>query len=261
MSAPAIECLGLTCGYGGTPILENVELSIASGEIVCLLGGSGSGKSTLLKTLVGLLPPIAGEVRLLGENPYALPDRQRAALLRRTGTVFQQGALLGSRTVGQNVGLLLEHEARLPADVVAEAVRAKLALVGLEGLEDRLPAEISGGQRKRVGLARACILDPEVIFCDEPSAGLDPITAASLDATFLELRKLFGLAIIAVTHELPSIRLLSDRAVMVGEGKVLAAGTVDELEVSDVPFVRDFFARKGQEQRVTGATAWDSIAG
>ncbi len=234
----------MTCGYGERAVLRDISLQIRAGEIVALLGGSGCGKSTLLRTMVGLAPPMAGQVFLLGEDLYALDKDARFELLKRVGMLFQQGALFGSLTAGENLAWPLREHTDLPDELILEMVRMKLGAVGLAGLADRVPADLSGGQRKRVALARSIALDPAVLFCDEPSAGLDPVTAASLDQTLIELRDTAGLTIVAVTHELESIKALSDRAIMLGDGRILATGTVAELEQSPVEEVRRFFARE-----------------
>lgn len=242
MTAPMVECRDLTVGYE-RPVLSGLNLSIERGEIVALLGGSGSGKSTLLRTMIGLLPPLEGEVRLFGENLYALSLDERNELLRRTGTAFQQDALFGSKTVGENIALPLCELTRLPRAVIDEMVKLRLALVGLAGLQERAPTSLSGGQRKRAALARASILDPEVMFCDEPSAGLDPAIAAAIDETLLQFRKALGITIVIVTHELASIETIADRAVMFGRGSVLASGTIAELSESRDEDVYNFFHR------------------
>jgi phospholipid/cholesterol/gamma-HCH transport system ATP-binding protein len=243
-----VECRKVSVGYGEELVVRDVDLSVRRGEIVALLGGSGSGKSTLLKAITGLLRPRSGEVRLFGRPLHDVDQDERNALLRRTGMVFQQDALFGSMTVLDNVALPLRELTHLPAPVIQEMARMKLALVGLDGLEDRLPSGISGGQRKRAALARASVLDPEVIFCDEPSAGLDPVVAASIDETLLRFRDVLHITIIAVTHELESIRTIADRAVMLGEGGILASGTIDELSRSEEPYVHDFFHRVADER-------------
>lgn len=242
MTAPLIELRGVTLGYD-QPILHAIDLEVAAGEIVVLLGGSGSGKSTLLRAMTGLLPPLEGEVLLFGEPLYELPIDERDRLLRRTGTAFQQDALFGSMSIYDNVALPLRELTALPAPVIREMVRMKLALVGLEGLERRLPTSLSGGQRKRAALARASILDPEVIFCDEPTAALDPAVAACVDETLLQFRSAFGMSLVVVSHEIESIRTLADRAVMIDHGTIHAAGTVDELGDSQDPIVFNFFHR------------------
>jgi phospholipid/cholesterol/gamma-HCH transport system ATP-binding protein len=237
-----LECKELAVGYD-TPVLSNVSFAVEPGEIVALLGGSGSGKSTLLRACTGLLRPLAGELRLLGEPLYELSTDERDHLLRRIGTAFQQDALFGAMTVEDNVALPLRELTDLPEAVVCEMVRMRLALVGLAGLERRLSTELSGGQRKRVGLARATILDPALVFCDEPSAGLDPAVAAGIDELLLQLRAVLGVTIVVVTHELASLRAIADRAVMLAHGTVHAAGTLDELSRLHDAEVHNFFHR------------------
>lgn len=237
-----LECRDLSVGYD-KPILEHVDLAITRGEIVALLGGSGCGKSTLLRTIIGLLPPLAGEVVVFGKSMYELPPDERSQLLRRTGTAFQQDALFGSMSLEDNIALPLHELTKLPAAVIREMVRMRLALVGLPGLEHRMPTAMSGGQRKRAALARASILDPELVFCDEPSAGLDPVVAAGMDETLLKFRSALGVTLIVVTHELESIRTIADRAVLFAHGGIRAAGTIDELSQDSDPEVFGFFHR------------------
>jgi phospholipid/cholesterol/gamma-HCH transport system ATP-binding protein len=247
-----LECRDLSVGYDA-PILEHIDLSIRRGEIVTLLGGSGCGKSTLLRTIIGLLPPLAGEIVLFGESMYELPPEERSRLLRRTGTAFQQDALFGSMTLEDNVALPLRELTRLPPQVIAEMVRMRLALVGLTGLLHRMPAEISGGQRKRAALARASILDPELVFCDEPSAGLDPVVAAGIDEMLLRFRTVLGATLVVVSHELESIRTIGDRGVLFAHGGIRAAGTIDELSQSTDPEVFGFFHRVADLPATAGA--------
>ncbi len=237
-----LECRDVACGYD-KPILEHIDLAIEEGEIVALLGGSGCGKSTLLRTITGLLPPLAGEVRLFGESLYDLPPEGRSELLRRTGTAFQQDALFGSMTIGENIGLPLRELTRLPHSLIKEMVRMKLGLVGLGGFEGRMPNSLSGGQRKRAALARATILDPRLVFCDEPSAGLDPVVAATIDDTLRQFRATLGITLVVVTHAIESVRAIADRAVMLAGGRICATGTLEELEASTAPDVFGFFHR------------------
>jgi len=237
-----LECRRLTVGYE-QPVLRDVALAVDAGEIVALLGGSGCGKSTLLRTMTGLLPPKGGELRLFGESLYDVDAAERAQLLRRTGTSFQQDALFGAMTVEDNVALPLRELTDVPAPVIREMVRSRLAMVGLAGFGPRRPATLSGGQRKRVALARATILDPQLVFCDEPSSGLDPVVAAGLDETLLQLRDALGITLIVVTHELDSIRAIADRALMFADGHVVAEGTIDELSASHDEAVHAFFHR------------------
>lgn len=237
-----VECRGVSVGYS-EPILENVDITIERGEIVALLGGSGCGKSTLLRSLTGLLPPLEGEILLLGKSLYDASTDARAKLLCRTGTAFQQDALFGAMTVAENVALPLHELTRTPQRIIDEMVRMRLALVGLSGYEEVPPTTLSGGQRKRAALARASILDPDILFCDEPSAGLDPVVAATIDETLKSFRKVLGITIVIVTHELESLRAIADRAVMLGRGSVLAKGTIGELEQSRDEDVFNFFHR------------------
>jgi phospholipid/cholesterol/gamma-HCH transport system ATP-binding protein len=237
-----LECKDLSIGYD-KPILEHINLTISRGEIVALLGGSGCGKSTLLRTIIGLHPPLAGEVIVFGQSMYELPLDERNRLLRRTGTAFQQDALFGSMTVEDNIALPLRELTKLPNPLICEMVRMRLALVGLPGMEHRMPGQMSGGQRKRAALARASILDPEIVFCDEPSAGLDPVVAAGIDETLLRFRAALGVTLAVVTHELESIRTIADRAVMFAHGEIAAMGTIDELEASKDPEIYGFFHR------------------
>jgi phospholipid/cholesterol/gamma-HCH transport system ATP-binding protein len=247
-----LECRNLTVGYG-KPILRNINLTLHRGEIVALLGGSGCGKSTLLRTIIGLQPPISGEVLVFGKSMYELPTDERNLLLRRTGTAFQQDALFGSMTVEDNIALPLRELTKLPHAVVCEMVRQRLALVGLPGMAHRMPSQMSGGQRKRAALARASILDPELVFCDEPSAGLDPVVAAGIDETLLRFRAALGVTLAVVTHELESIKTIADRAIMFAHGGIAAVGTIDELSSSSDPEIHGFFHRVAEHH--TGPTA------
>ena len=213
-----------------------------------MLGGSGCGKSTLLRAITGLQPPLAGEILLLGQDLYAIDEEARRLLLRRTGMAFQQDALFGALTIVDNVALPLHELTRLPEPVICEMSRIKLGLVGLAGFEKRLPNSLSGGERKRAALARASILDPEIIFCDEPSAGLDPVVAAGVDDTLRRFRDALGVTIVVVTHELDSIRAIADRAIMFGGGGMIAAGTIAELEKSTNDDVYNFFHRVAAER-------------
>jgi phospholipid/cholesterol/gamma-HCH transport system ATP-binding protein len=234
---------GLVARYGERTILDGVDLAVRRGEVRVILGGSGSGKSTLLKNVIGLLTPAAGRVEVLGQRLLELEGPARVALLRRIGVLFQYGALLGSITVGENVALPLREHSDLPAEVIAEMVRIKLAAVELSHAEHLLPSELSGGMRKRAALARALALDPELLFCDEPSAGLDPLTSAELDELLLRLRDRYGVAIVVVTHELLSIQRIADRAIMLSRGKIIADGTLDEVRATKHPEIQAFFER------------------
>jgi len=235
-----LEGRDLACGFD-EPVLEHVDLRIERGEIVSILGASGAGKSTLMRTLVGLVPPLAGEVLMFGEPFYSLTDEERRDLLHRVGVAFQQDALFSSLTVEDNVALPLRELTKLREPAIREMVQMKLALVGLADLGGRPPAQLSGGQRKRASLARASILDPELIVCDEPTAGLDPVTAAGIDDMLLRFRDVLGITLVVVSHELASIQAISTRAVMLAGGTIRAIGTVDELAHSTDQTVFEFF--------------------
>jgi len=240
-----LQCIDLELGYD-VPILHGVNFEIGRGEIVALLGASGSGKSTLLRSLCGLLRPLRGEVRMFGESLYDCPEDRRNALLRRMGFAFQADALFSSLTVEDNVALPLRELTSLPPAVIGEMVRMRLELVGIGELSQRVRAQMSGGQRKRASLARASILDPELILCDEPTAGLDPVVAAEIDDTLVQFRKVLGSTLVVVSHELASIRATADRAIMLAKGSVVADGTLEELTHSRHEAVHQFFHARAE---------------
>lgn len=243
---PALKVRGMVVRYGDRTVLNGIDMTVGRGEIRVILGGSGSGKSTALKGILGLTDVVAGSIELMGQPMVGLPEAQRLLLMQRVGVLFQNGALFGSLTVGENVALPLREHRRLPDGAVRELVRSKLALVDMAHAEHMYPAELSGGMRKRAGLARALALDPEVLFCDEPSAGLDPVTSLNLDNLILELRDRLQMTVIVVTHELASIEGIADSLLMVGGGKVIAEGPVAEVRQRGIAEVDDFFARKAQ---------------
>ena len=210
---PAIEVRDLTMAYAGRVVMQDLGFQVGRGEIFVIMGGSGSGKSTLLKHLIGLKKPARGAILFGGEDFTGADGKARKGMLRRMGVLYQNGALWSGLTLAENVALPLEEYTELPAEAIADVVSLKLALVGLRGFEAYYPVEISGGMRKRAALARAVALDPEVLFFDEPSSGLDPITASRLDDLILQLRDSFGTTIIVVSHDLDSIFKIADRAV------------------------------------------------
>jgi len=243
---PAIEVEGLECVYGRTVVLTNVSFSVAPGEIFFVVGGSGCGKSTLLRNLVGLNEPLRGSVRYFGTPFTRSGTTDRRKLLKTFGMLFQGGALWSSLTLRQNVALPLEEYTALSRREINEVAALKLAQVGLAGFEDYFPSEISGGMKKRAGLARALALDPAVVFFDEPSAGLDPVTSRKLDELILQIRDTFGTTIVAVSHELASIFAIADRAIMLDRGDrgIIAEGSPRRLAVgSRDPRVQEFFRR------------------
>ncbi len=253
--SPAIEVTGLTCGYDGQAVLQDVSFTVKRGEVFFVIGGSGCGKSTLLRNLIGLSQPMAGTVKFLGQ-PFTKADlAARRALLKTFGVLYQGGALWSSLTLRQNVALPLEEHTALSPREIRELASLKLAQVGLTGFEDYYPAEISGGMKKRAGLARALALDPSILFLDEPSAGLDPVTSRKLDELVLQVRETFGTTLVVVSHELASIYSIADRVIMLdrGEQGIIAEGAPRELaERSRDPRVTDFLHRGDRPARPTG---------
>ncbi len=214
MNAKAhIRVRGLTMAYGGFVLMRGLNFDINHGDIFVIMGGSGCGKSTLMKILIGLKPPAAGEVFIDDVNFWRLDESRRSDIMKHIGVTYQNGALWSAMTLAENVALPLEEHTTLSARQIHELVSYKLSLVGLAGFEDYYPAEISGGMRKRAGLARAIALDPEIVFFDEPSAGLDPISSRSLDDLILEIRESLGTTVVLVTHELPSIFAIATNSV------------------------------------------------
>ena len=239
----AISVRKLRVNYGEREILHSIDFEIPAGETLVILGGSGSGKSTLLRTLVGLERPSGGEIWIRGHNFAALTEDDRDDLLKKMGMSFQGGALFGSMSVADNVALPLREHTELDESTIDIMVRLKLDQVGLSGFDNYMPAQLSGGMKKRAAIARALAMDPEILFFDEPSAGLDPIIAAGIDELILKLKKAFRITIVVVTHELASAFLIADRMILLDKGVIVANGTPRELQESKQPRVRQFMDR------------------
>lgn len=248
---PAIRVAQLKCGYGALPVLQNVSFTVTPGEVFFIIGGSGCGKSTLLRNLIGINQPMAGEVSFFGRSFNHADLNERRGLLKTFGVLYQSAALWSSLTLRENVALPLEEYTALHRREIEELATLKLTQVGLAGFEDYYPAEISGGMKKRAGLARALALDPQILFLDEPSAGLDPITSRKLDELVLELRELFGTTLVVVSHELASIFSIADRVIMLDKATqgIIAEGAPRELaRHSRDPRVRDFLYRETEPE-------------
>jgi phospholipid/cholesterol/gamma-HCH transport system ATP-binding protein len=242
-SEAMISLRNLRVSYGEREILHGISFDVMRGETLVILGGSGSGKSTLLRTLVGLEKPSSGEIWLKGKNIAAIPAAEMDEIRKRIGMSFQGGALFGSMSVGENVALPLREHTKLEDPTIEIILRLKLDQVGLSGFENYMPSQLSGGMKKRAAVARALAMDPEILFFDEPSAGLDPIIAAGVDELILDLKRAFHMTIIVVTHELASAFLIADRMVLIDKGNVVAIGPTAEIRASTHPRVRQFLDR------------------
>jgi phospholipid/cholesterol/gamma-HCH transport system ATP-binding protein len=250
-SNAAISVRNLRVKYGEREILHGINFEVPAGETMVILGGSGSGKSTLLRTLVGLEKPSSGEIWIQGKDFASISEKDRDELRKQMGMSFQGGALFGSMTVGENVALPLREHTPLDESTIEIMVRLKLDQVGLSGFEDYMPAQLSGGMKKRAAIARALAMDPQTLFFDEPSAGLDPIIAAGIDELILKLKKAFRITIVVVTHELASAFLIADRMIVLDKGVIVADDTAQNLQKSVQPRVRQFLDRV-PEPELTG---------
>jgi phospholipid/cholesterol/gamma-HCH transport system ATP-binding protein len=247
VDTPVLDVRSLRKSYGGRCVLDGVDLQVRHGETLVILGSSGSGKSTLLRILVGLERPDGGSVRIWDTDIFTADKRQLSEIRRRMGMAFQGGALFGSMTVAQNIELPLTEFTRIPATTRRIIARIKLGMVGMEDAMDRLPSELSGGMRKRASLARALALDPDIVFFDEPSAGLDPVTAAGLDELLLRLKKAFDVTLVVVTHEMASAFAIADRLALMHEGRFLIVDSPEVVKKCQDPVVRRFLDRRPPE--------------
>jgi phospholipid/cholesterol/gamma-HCH transport system ATP-binding protein len=244
-NTPVIEVLDLVRSFGGRRVLDGLSFEVLKGETLVIMGGSGCGKSTVLRHLIGSLKPTSGVIRLFGEDITQMDEEQLAKIRRRFGVLFQSGALLQSMTLAENIALpIVEHGNNLDPNIVDLMVKMKLEMVGLTGFEHLKPAEISGGMKKRVGLARALAIDPELLFSDEPTAGLDPIMTAVVDELTVSLTKKLGVTAVVVTHDMTSAFRIATRMIMLGtgasQGKIIASGSPEEMRNHSSPEVQQF---------------------
>ncbi len=237
---PAIQVLGVTKIYSGRTILDQIKLDVFKGETLVILGGSGSGKSTLMRLMAGLIPSDGGDIIALGEPLSAMTEAELANYRKSIGVLFQSGALFNSMSVADNVALPLREHTDLDENTIDIMVKIKLELVGLREHADKMPSQLSGGMKKRAGLARAISMDPQILFYDEPSAGLDPVTSAEIDYLMMDLNKKLGVTSVVVTHEMDSAFRIADRMVLLDRGKFIASGTVEEMKNSPDPLVHQF---------------------
>jgi phospholipid/cholesterol/gamma-HCH transport system ATP-binding protein len=245
-----IEVEDLVTHYGSREILKGINLAIRQGEIMVIMGGSGSGKTTLMRNLLGLNRPTSGHIRILGKDVTQIDRRELFELRRKMGVAFQGGALLGSLSVAENIELPLRFHTRLDEKTIRIMTRMKLEVVNLAGFENLMPSELSGGMLKRAALARSIIMDPSLLFFDEPSAGLDPVVSAELDSLILRLKEAMSVTIVVVTHELESALKIADRITVMGDGRVLMTGTVDEIRNSTDETIQDMLNRRPREEPV-----------
>ncbi|MBC8185505.1 ATP-binding cassette domain-containing protein [candidate division KSB1 bacterium] len=238
---PIIKVKNLTAKYEDKTILEEINVDIFPNEITVILGKSGCGKTTLLKNIIRLYQPSSGTVEIFGKDVTLMEENEFNTILKKIGVLFQNGALLNSITIAENISIPLEQHTDLPRPIINRLIRNKLNLVELGHAYDLVPSQLSGGMRKRAALARAIALDPQILFADEPSAGLDPVTASSLDDLLLKLRDILNMTMVIVTHELSSIQRIADRIIFLDEGKILFQGKFKDAKTSDIPSVKAFF--------------------
>lgn len=256
---PILKIENLGTHYDQRKILDGINLEIFSGETMTILGRSGCGKSTLLRHLIGLSKPNTGKIYIKGQDITMLSEEEMLPIRRKIGMLFQGAALFNSMTVGDNVALPLREHTNLEPSTIKIMTRMKLDQVGLSGFEDFMPSQLSGGMKKRAALARAIAMDPDILFCDEPSAGLDPIVAVGIDQLILKLKKAFNMTIVVVTHELASVAMIADRVALLDGGKIIALGAVDELKNSDNEKVQQFFNRIPDPENVDKQSYLNSL--
>jgi len=261
MAESIIEIKNLTTYYGSRKILDGISLDVKKGETVAILGRSGCGKSTLLRHVIGLSKPSSGQILIKNSDITLMSEAEILPIVRKIGMLFQSGALFNSMTIGDNVALPLREHTQLEESTIRIMTRMKLDQVGLAGFEDFMPAQLSGGMKKRAALARSLAMDPDILFCDEPSAGLDPIVAVGIDHLILKLKKAFKMTILIVTHELASVFLVADRVALLDKGKILALGTVDELKASQNEKVQQFFNRQPDPEEIDRDEHLSSLIG
>ncbi|RMI01652.1 MAG: ABC transporter ATP-binding protein [Calditrichaeota bacterium] len=261
MAEPIIQIRDLVATYGDRVVLNGINLDIYPGESLAILGRSGCGKSTLLRHMIGLARPTGGQILIKGRDIAHMDEEEKVEVLKRVGMLFQSAALFNSMTVGDNVAFPLREHTDLEESTIQIMVRLKLEMVGLSGFESFRPAQLSGGMKKRAGLARAIAMDPEILFCDEPSAGLDPVVAAGLDNLIRKLQKAFKMTIVVVTHEMDSVFTIADRIAMMHEGKILAVGTKEELRKNPHPVIQQFLNRQPDEEVVDRERYLKTITG
>lgn len=242
IETPVIEVSHVCTRFGDAVVHEDINLTILQGEIFAIAGGNGSGKSTLLREIIGLQTPAEGTIRLFGQDVSRLGEGGAQDVYRRFGVMFQEGALFSSLTLAENVAVPLNEHTDVPSELIHDIVALKIATVGLPtDSAGKYPSELSGGMRRRAALARAIIMDPELLFLDEPTAGLDPIIAAGFDELVLQLKAVLGLTVVMVTHDLDSLWRIADRVAVLGNGKILGTGTMKELEESSDPIIYEYF--------------------
>ena len=260
-SASVIEVRDLVTHYGSRKILKGVSLDVHQGEIMVIMGGSGSGKSTLLRYLMALDTPTSGTMRILGQDLAQLGARGMLELRKKTGVAFQGGALFSSMTVVENIMLPLYEHTGLDRHTMEIMARMKLEVVSLAGFEDLMPSELSGGMIKRAAMARAIVMDPRILFCDEPSAGLDPVVSSAIDDLILSLRDAMGMAIVVVTHELESVFKIADRVTVLDRGEILFIGTVPELRAHPSDRIQNLLNRRPEDDTMDSDEYLDRLTG